>query len=153
MRFEHIVEVNGSDAPFVLSRKDLWVGLLRRAEDPKSFLPGLESCQIIERQPNALARELNFGQALVRDRVRWHSPNWIRFEADAAQGQLGGSLTVSIEESEEGKLFLYFRYITYAHEADGETRKYSKIIRSAWRQSDLDTLYVIRGMVSSGILL
>jgi hypothetical protein len=153
LQFEHLVEVNGSEAPFALSREALWSGLLRRAEDARPFLPGLESCRIIERQADALVRELRFGQSLVRDRACWHSPNWIRFEADTAQEHAGGSLTISIEESEEGKLFLRFCYLTNSCEADGENQKYSDFIRSAWCQSDFDTLHVIRKMASSGKLL
>jgi hypothetical protein len=149
LEFEHLVEVNDPKHP--ISREDLWFGLLYRAEDARLFLPGLERCQIIERHQNELLRELCFGQALVRDRVRWSTPDWISFEIEATPEHAGGSLTISIEESETG-LRLRFRYHTDLPETNGDDAKYADILRAAYYRSDLDTLRVIREIARSGQL-
>jgi hypothetical protein len=146
LEFEHLLEVDDQTEP--ISREDLWFGLLCRAEDARPFLPGLERCQILERHQNELLRELCFGQALIRDRVRWSTPDWISFEIEAMPGHAGGCLTISIEESETG-LSLRFRYRTDLPEAGGEDEKYTDILRAAYYRSDLDTLRVIREIARS----
>ncbi|PKO56749.1 MAG: DUF1857 domain-containing protein [Betaproteobacteria bacterium HGW-Betaproteobacteria-21] len=155
MKFEHLVEVNdlsNRDAA-VLSREEIWFGLLCRAEDARAFLPGLESCTIIERRTDELVRELNFGAVVIRDRVRLRELEWICFESEATAEHAGGSLTISIEEPEPNLLFLRFRYATSLPEMPGsEDAQYADIVRSAYHQSDLDTLKVIRMIAESGRL-
>ena len=72
MQFEHLIEINDLSMTEVpnLTREEVWFGLLCRAEDPRPFLPGLESCEIISREDTALSRRLNFGQVVIHDTVR-----------------------------------------------------------------------------------
>lgn len=155
MKFEHLVEVNDlSDRnAIVLSREEIWFGLLCRAENARPFLPGLESCTIIERSDDELVRELNFGPAVIRDRVRFRELEWISFESEATAEHAGGSLTISIEEPEPGLYFLRFKYATSLPDVAGsEDATYAGIVRSAYHQSDLDTLKVIRMIAESSRL-
>lgn len=155
MKFEHLVEVNDLTDPAaaVLSREEVWFGLLCRAEDARPFLPGLETCTIVERNDETLVRDLDFGQVVIRDRVSFRALEWICFESDATAQHAGGSLTISIEEPEDGMLFLRFRYSTGLPEArSGEEAKYASIVRSAYHASDLDTLKVIRMIAESSRL-
>lgn len=154
MKFEHLVEVNDLADPNAntLSREELWFGLLCRAEDARPFLPGLDACRIVERSDNELLRELHFGPALIRDRVRLQELEWISFESEATAEHAGGSLTIRIEEPQPGALFLRFIYTTSLPEAVGEDARYADIVRSAYHQSDIDTLRVIRMIAESGRL-
>jgi hypothetical protein len=147
LEFEHLLEVDGLKEP--ISREDLWFGLLYRAEDARPFLPGLERCHIVERHHDELVRELHFGQALVRDRVRWSAPDWISFEIEATPEHVSGCLTISIEESKTG-FYLRFCYHTDLPETNGEEAKYAEILREAYYRSDLDTLRVIREIARPG---
>lgn len=155
MKFEHLVEVNDLANPdaLVLSREEIWFGLLCRAEDARAFLPGLETCTIVERSANELVRELDFGAAQIRDRVRFHALEWISFESEPTAEHAGGKLLINIEEPEPGLLLLRFRYTTTLTEGSGsEDAHYADIVRSAYHQSDLDTLKVIRMISESGRL-
>lgn len=154
MKFEHLVEVNDLADPnaSALSREELWFGLLCRAEDARAFLPGLEACRILERSDGELVRELHFGQAVIRDRVRLQELEWISFESEATAEHAGGNLTIRIEEPQPGALFLRFTYTTSLPEFGGEDAQYADIVRSAYHQSDLDTLKVIRMIAESGRL-
>ena len=51
MKFEHLIEINDPRNPMIplLTRDQLWQGLMFRAEDAVPFLPGLEDCIILER--------------------------------------------------------------------------------------------------------
>jgi hypothetical protein len=152
VQFEHLVEVNDlANAELrPLSREELWFGLLCRAEDARPFLPGLEACNILARSEGRLERELVFGHASIRDTVTFSHARWIRFESEATASHAGGSLTISIDEPQPGALFLRFRYQTTLREAaSSEEARYADIVRSAYHQSDIDTLKVIRMITES----
>ncbi|THF64530.1 DUF1857 family protein [Pseudothauera nasutitermitis] len=150
MKFEHLVQVNDLADPALtpLTREELWFGLLCRAEDPRPFLPGLERCVILERREDVLERELHFGGAVVRDRVSLAELQWVRFESAATAEHAGGSLTIAIEEPRPGELFLRFTYATTLPEG-GQEVAVAEYVRSAYHESDLDTLRVIRMIAAS----
>lgn len=153
MKFEHLIEVNDLGNPLLsaLTREELWFGLLCRAEDARAFLPGLEACTIVARDEDALVRDLRFGSTVIRDRVTFSALEWIRFESEANAEHAGGSLTISIEEPQPGALFLRFRYHTTLPESAGsEDGQYAGFVRSAYHQSDVDTVRVIRMLAESG---
>ena len=153
MNFEHLIQINDPENPLVasLTRDQLWQGLLYRAEDPVPFLPGLESCTILERQTNELLRELNFGAATIHDRVTLAAAEWVRFDIVPSASHAGGSLTISIEEPEPTFLFLRFAYrTTLASNPNSEDRAYIEYVKSAYHQSDVDCVRLIRTLVAEG---
>jgi hypothetical protein len=154
LKFEHLVQVNdlADPAQSNLTREEVWFGLLCRAEDPRPFLPGLERCVIVERGDDAMVRELHFGGAVVEDRVSFAEMQWIRFESAATAEHAGGSLTISIEEPQPGQVFLRFQYATTLPEAAGEDLRVAEYVRSAYHESDIDTVRVIRMIAESGRL-
>jgi len=153
MNFEHVVIVNDPSSPFLeaISREELWFGLTCRAEDPRPFLPGLDSCTIDERDDNVLIRTLHFGQVTVRDRVVMEPLEWISFESEKTAEHAGGVLTITIEEPEPEMLVLRFSYRTSLAETAGDVDEaYAGFVQSAYHQSDIDTVGVIRMIVASG---
>lgn len=155
MKYEHLVEVNDATNPLVdtLTREEVWFGLLCRAEDPRPFLPGLETCDIIARTETTLARVLRFGQAVIHDQVSFEPLEWIRFESEATADHAGGRLTITIEEPNPGTLFLRFHYLTTLPEGAGSPEgPYAEFVKSAYRESDIDTMRVIRMIAESSRL-
>lgn len=153
MNFEHLVVINDPGNPLVqnLTREELWFGLLCRAEDPRAFLPGLESCTIVERSDACLVRDLQFGSAVIRDRVTLTPMQSVRFETERTEDHAGGTLTICIEEPAENELVLRFRYVTTLSEGgSGPDANYAEYVKSAYHQSDLDTVRVIRMIAESG---
>jgi hypothetical protein len=156
LNFEHVLVVNDPDNPLVtrLTREELWFGLLCRAEDSRPFLPGLESCTIVERAETELVRELRFGNAVIRDRVTLQPMEWVRFDTERTESHAGGSLTIGIEEPARDTLVLRFHYRTYrttlTEQNTGDDVAYVEYIKSAYHQSDVDTLRVIRMIAESG---
>lgn len=152
MHFEHLIEINDRDNPLVpdLTREELWFGLLCRAENPRPFLPGLDSCRIIERSDSELVRDLHFGATVIRDKVTLEAMEWVRFESVATAQHAGGMLTITIEEPGNGALFLRFEYRTSLAEAgsDGGVQV-SEYVKSAYHQSDIETVRVIRMIAES----
>lgn len=155
MNFEHLIQINDPQNPLVefLSRDQVWAGLLHRVEDPLPFLPGLEACTILERRGESLLRELDFGPSVIRDRVTLAERHWVRFDIEAGEQHAGGSLTITIEEPETGALFLRFAYSTsFASNPDSEERAYIEYVKSAYRESDIDCVRVIRTLAAEGTL-
>ena len=155
MKYEHLVEVNDAANPLVeaLTREELWFGLLCRAEDPRPFLPGLEACEIVARGETILSRVLHFGQAVIRDQVSFEAMEWVCFESAATAEHAGGSLTISIEEPQAAALFLRFCYLTTLPEGTGSADgPYADFVKSAYRESDIDTVRIIRMIAESSRL-
>ncbi|MCG2575827.1 DUF1857 family protein [Dechloromonas sp. XY25] len=153
MNFEHLIQINDLQNPLivVLSRDQLWQGLLHRVEDATPFLPGLESCTIVERHADHLLRKLDFGPAVIEDRVTLSEMQWVRFDIMPNEQHAGGSLTISIEEPEPDALFLRFAYTTsFASNPNSEDRAYIDYIKSAYHQSDIDCVRIIRTLAAGG---
>lgn len=153
MQFEHLIAINDPGNPLVmpLSRRQLWAGLLHRVDNPVPFLPGLESCTIVERTDEYLLRELDFGAAMIQDRVTMAEMRWVRFEILANAEHAGGTLTISIEEPDAGYLFLRFAYqTTLAANPNSEERAYVEYVKSAYHQSDIDCVRIIRTLAAAG---
>lgn len=155
MNFEHLIQINDPENPLIqpLNRAQLWEGLLHRVENPIPFLPGLETCTILERSDRELLRELDFGPATIRDRVTLDPLHWVRFDILPSESHAGGSLTITIEEPESGFLFLRFAYqTTLASNPNSEERAYIEYVKSAYHQSDVDCVRLIRTLAAGGQL-
>lgn len=153
MNFEHLIQINDPLNPFVetMTREQLWEGLVLRAEQPQLFVLGLDSCTILSRTDSVLERELHYGEATVRDRVTLTASESVRYDILPTQSYVGGSLTVSIEQPDDLQLFLRFKYETTLPAADTEDeRTTSEIVKSAYRESDIDTVRLIRQYVQGG---
>jgi hypothetical protein len=153
MKFEHLIAINDSGNPLILplSREQLWAGLLYRVEDPVPFLPGMVSCQTLERSETVRLRRLDFGAAIIHDRVSLLAQQWVRFDIQPSESHPGGSLTISIEEPEAGALFLRFTYqTTLANNPNSEDAAYVEYVKSAYHQSDVDCVRLIRTLAAGG---
>lgn len=147
MNFEHLVQINDPLNPLaeVLTREQLWEGLVLRAEQPQLFVLGLDSCTILARTTDTLERELQYGHATVRDRVTFTPRESVRYDILATEAHIGGSLTMTIEQPDDLQLFLRFEYATTLPTPDSEdTRQTSEIVKSAYREADIDTVRLIR---------
>jgi hypothetical protein len=147
LNFEHLIQINDPLNPFVdtMTRAQLWEGLVLRAEQPQLFVMGLDSCTILSRTDVTLERELHYGHATVRDRVTLTPQASVRYDILATEAHVGGSLTMTIEQPDDLQLFLRFEYRTTLPAADTEdARQTQEIVKSAYREADIDTVRLIR---------
>ncbi len=153
MNFEHLIAINEPGNPLVvqLTRRQLWLGLLQRVDNPLLFLPGLAGFTILERAYDSAVRELDFGAARIRDRVTLTEEQAVRFDIEANEFQPGGNLTIRIEEPAEGHLYLRFTYASgLAEQAGSEDAAYVEYVKSAYHQSDIDCVRIIRTLAAEG---
>lgn len=152
MKFAHLVEINDPLNPLIdpLSRDQLWRGLVLRAETPKAFVPWLDQCRILEKSEHALSRELHYGDLVVRDRVTFLPREQVVYHVPPQKDIPASSLTMTIEEPESGIFFVRFEYDDGASEtADNANAMYDDFRRSAYQESDIDTIRTIRQMAES----
>lgn len=153
MKFTHLVQINDPLHPSIepLSRAQLWHGLVTRAEKPSYFVLGLDECRLLDRGPNTLTRQLHFGDVIVRDRVIFDPLNEIRYDIEASDDVPGGSLVMRIEEPEPGQLFVRFEYELHEND-DAANDFYNEFRKSAYVESDIDTIRAIRVLATEGLL-
>jgi hypothetical protein len=135
-----------------LSVEQVWQGLMYRVEEPTVFLPGLERCTILSRQGDRVERELHFGPASVRDTVTFRYLEWVCFESLATSEHAGGRLTIRFDQPAAEHLYLRFTYETTLPDGmeAGEGVQVSEYVKAAYRESDLDTVRIIRLIAANG---
>jgi hypothetical protein len=155
MKFVHLIEINAVNNPLIppLTREQLWRGLVIRAERPTLFQLGLDSCEIIERSAQHLARILSFGKLVIHDSVRFEFMHQVLYHVPHQNEIPVSDLSMTIEEPQPGALFVRFEYDDHLPDNDDkENAIYNDFRRSAYEESDIDTIRVIRQLADQGQL-
>ena len=94
-----------------------------------------------------------YGRARIQDRVTLEPHTRVTYTTAATGEHAGGSLTMTIETGDNNAAFIRFVYDTTLPNADesGDTR-YAEIVKSAYRESDIDTVRRIREIAATGRL-
>jgi hypothetical protein len=148
---EHIDEtvmVNDASRPDqrVLTRHQIWQGLVMKAEDAVPFVPGMTYCQVIERTEDGFIREIEMRGMRVRERVTFFPETRVRF--DRIDGPMRGSIDNIIDEDEHGELRLRFVF----SEEQRPQGAAGEDIRPIYRRALENTLAVVRRLVQEGKL-
>lgn len=155
MKFAHLIQINDPLNPLAdtLTRGQLWRGLVLRAEMPKTFIPWLDRCDILDRSENSISRVSHYGEVTVHDRVTYLPQDQIRYHVPQQKDIPQSSLTMTIEEPEPEVLFVRFEYDDGAsEETDHAQEMYNDFRRSAYKEADIDTIRIIRQMAEAGHL-
>lgn len=153
MRFEHLIEINDVRdlvSP-VLTREQLWRGLVLRAERPELFVPTLSEASVVVRESTRLVRRLRYGDVIVTDEVLFEPLSLVRYEI-AAQGEIPRStLRMSIEEPRPAALFVRFTYEDDGADADeADQELFDAFRRAAYEEADIATIGTIRHWIAEG---
>lgn len=154
MQFQHLIEINDPLNPLIdtLTRDQLWRGLVLRAEAPTLFVPWLDQCTLLDRTEAVLSRELRYNALIIHDRVSFDPQNTVRYDVPAQSDIPASSLTMTIEEPQPELLFVRFEYDTGNADNDDMDAFYNEFRRSAYQESDIDTIRVIRQLAQEGRL-
>jgi hypothetical protein len=151
LQLEHLVAVNDPSNDLVLTRAQLWKGLLIRAECPDIFMPHVDEVNILERSPAHLLRKMVIGAMHIQDRIHFQHEQHVRYDTEPSEQHGGGTLLMTIEEPETNMLFVRFHYQT-PQDDQGEEEEFAKFLKAAWQQSDVDTIKKIRELAAEGLL-
>lgn len=155
MKFSHLVEINDPLNPLIdpLTRDQLWRGLVLRAEQSKMFVPYLDECNIVGRSETSITRDLRYGELHIRDNVTFLPQQQVRYQVPPQKDIPASSLCMTIEEPQPGALFVRFEYDDSTGDAEGTPDAYyNEFRRSAYQESDIDTIRIIRQMAEAGRL-
>lgn len=142
--FQHIVQVNDleDENVLVLSRSQLWQGLVLRARSPEKFNDALQ-CQPSDIEDNQFVRRISAGQVNFQELVLL-TPN-LRIETSTVptMEQIFATSCALIEEPELNSLFVRFSYRRDLElsENQGDIAEY---LKAAYVQLDRDAVAKIR---------
>lgn len=155
MKFEHLVEINDLTNPTipVITRDQLWRGLILRAESPKIFVDYIDECSITDRTEISMQRRLRYGELLIEDQVSFVHLEHVHYDIPSQRDIPQSSLRMRIEEPAPNALFVRFIYDNGHTEAeDPENKMVNAYRRSAYEEADIDTIRVIRELAQAGRL-
>jgi hypothetical protein len=149
IELSHAVSVNdpGDRQAPMLTRDDVWDGLVMKAENALPFVPKMEKCEVVERRENFILRDIRFGGDDLREAVTLTPKTSVVFRR--VQGRVLGEITNEILENPAGELQLKF---SFALEIEGtepgsrEERDYEANMRDAYLGAVTATLAAIRKM-------
>jgi Domain of unknown function (DUF1857) len=142
------VAVNDDPQQPRLSRRDVWQGLVLKADNALPFVPQMTRCDVLERGDNWLLRDITFRGEDARERVSLFPEQRVQFER--VQGRTRGTIDNEILEDERGELHLRF---AFALEAEGiapgspEENEHFGAIEGAYLNAVNATLEAIRRVV------
>lgn len=155
MKFEHLVEINdlaNTHIPLV-SRAQLWRGLMLRAESPRLFVEYLDDCVISERTEDSMLRQLRYGALIIRDQVKFIDQQQVNVIVPAQDDIPSSMMYMRIEEPAPDALFVRFSYDSGDNaQQDTENEMYDAYRRSAYKEADIDAIRLIRELAESGRL-
>lgn len=155
MKFEHLVEINDLNNPLidVITREQLWHGLVMRVESPKTFMPYMDQCVVTQLDALTLSRVLHFGEFVVEDVVTLRPMESLRCDIKAQADLANSCLLMTIEEPEPARLFVRFAYdMQESSSEDADSEMVAKYRQSAYVEADIETIRLIRELAEAGRL-
>lgn len=149
LEFEHIVQVNDLSDPglSVLTRSQLWQGLVMRARNPEKFNPGL-TCQSERVEDNVFMRTIKVLDSSFCERVTLTPEAQISTRSVSSKQLLRTESIASIEEPEDGYLFVRFSYKRELEDRDDRV-DVGEHLKAAYVQVDRDAIAMIRVLAAS----
>lgn len=156
MKFNHLIQINDPLNPLIddMTREELWSGLVLRAEAPHLFMSHLDACDLSDKTDTSVRRVLHYGALKIHDIVSYEPLLRVHYQVPA-QGEIPtSSMSMTIEEPQQGVLFVRFEYDDGSPEevAGSEEAFYNQFRRSAYEEADIDTIRIIRELSVKGSL-
>lgn len=144
LEFQHLVQVNDlADSSIkVLTRNQLWQGLVMRARSPEKFNQSLV-CSTEDVGSNVFIRTIHVGKISFCERVVLTHEEQIQTRSVAGKNQILTESIASIEEPQDGYLFVRFKYKRELKDnSDGVN--VGEHLKAAYVQVDRDAIAMIR---------
>jgi hypothetical protein len=139
------VTVNEPGEP-VLTRSDVWAGLVLKANNALPFVPAMTYCEVLERK-NELEfdREIEFRGKRFIERITLEPEQRATFTRLA--GDVLGAIANEIEEDANGELSLRFSYalvLTGVEPGSADEREYAESMKGDYLKAVRATLDAMR---------
>ena len=101
--------VNPPGSTSIVSRAEVWRGLVSKADNALPFVPSMTYCAVIDREsPTSFVREIEIRGTRMKERVTLEPEVRVTFER--LEGPVMGTIRNVIEEDAEGQLSLRFAF-------------------------------------------
>jgi hypothetical protein len=145
-----VVPVNPQGEDVVLTRDDVWKGLVLKAENALPFVPAMTMCEVKSRTETTIEREIEFRGERFGELITFDPKNEVKFVRTS--GSVLGTIRNQIEE-DEGALRLRFSFdlelegVEPGSDAESE---YEATMRGDYLKAVDATLGAIRRWVREG---
>lgn len=140
------IPVNEPGQP-VLTRSDVWRGLVMKADNALPFVPAMTHCKVLNRESDTVfVREIEFRGERCRERITLVPEQRVEFVR--LDGSVLGTILNLIEEDENGLGLRFSFKLTLDGVADGspEEVEYGKVVERDYLKAVDATLAAIRKM-------
>ncbi len=141
------VPVNEPGKP-VLSRHDVWTGLMMKANNALPYVPQMKKCEVVERGAGWLLRDILLGEEPLREKVTFEPEQRVIFERVA--GREPGRIENVLGEDEHGNLTLTFSFALTRKGLEGNAeaeKKHFAPMEGMYLNAVSSTLAAVRRMV------
>lgn len=133
-----------------LTRDQLWQGLEQKAENPLEFVPGMESCRIVERYTDGFLREVVLRGQRLQERVTFTPSMQVHFRRVGTPGWIVNL----VSESDQGLMLTFAFAVSFTGKAPGspEEREIGELMTANYRRAVETTLATTRRRVAEGAI-
>ena len=131
------VPVNEPGKP-VLTRQDVWAGLMMKANNALPYVPAMKKCEVVEKGAGWLLRDILLGDEPLRERVTFEPEKRVIFER--VEGNEPGRIENILGEDEHGNLTLTFAFSLTRKGLEGNpearrsiSRRWKRCTSMRWR--------------------
>lgn len=146
------VEINPRGSIPVLSRADIWRGLVMKAENALPFVPAMQACTVLERFEGGLVREVRTRGERFEERVTFTPEVQVLFHRSDAGGNPAGWISNTVSDSDRGLLLTFALAIVIPDVTVGSPEEHER--GEAMKNSYVDainaTLHTTRMFVLNG---
>ena len=103
------VNLDKSGQTLILTRDQIWKGLMMKVEDARPFVPLMTQCDVIERSENGVVRDIVFDGMALREQIILYPKQKVQF-LRVGLGEEMGTIWNEILEDESGELHLRFSF-------------------------------------------
>jgi len=131
-----------------LSRSDIWKGLVMKAENALPFVPGMAKCNVVQRTPNGLVRDIVFRGEDARERITFHPERKVVFVRES--GNVDGFIVNEVlgGDNDLRLRFSFALQLVDAPSDSAEEREFREIMERDYVRAVEATLGAIRKMVA-----
>ena len=101
------IDINPAGVEPVLTRDQVWAGLVMKAENAVPFVPGMTACAVVERQGQSFWRDAIYNGQPLREKVTLTAPVQVLFERD---GDPDAGWITNVISDHDGALILTFTF-------------------------------------------
>ena len=147
------VNTNLKPGETVLSRSDMWRGLVMKGENALPFVPVMEKCEVLERGEDWLVRSIQIDGKEMRERVVFRPETTVEFER--LDGIERGTILNEIFEDDDAQLQLRFTFTLERQDMEPGSeaeKEYAAGMENTYLKAVQSTIDTIRRLINEGAL-